>query len=210
MASKSGFSRRKRGRRTIKNRVVIVCEGEATEIIYFKSFQERYSNVEIRPVHEGCTDPLRIAKDARNILRKEDLDLQKGDGLWCVFDVDESTEHEIRSAVEICHAKGIQVALSNPSFELWFFLHFKFWQSSIDRSDVNQRLEKFLPDYEKANDYSNELKPRLQTAITNAQRLNNLHEMDRTELLSTKSNPSSQVFKLVEFIQEVIEKNRQK
>ena len=52
------------------------------------------------------------------------------------------------------------------------------------------------------------MKDRLSNAISRAKKLNDTHQKKRTELISRDSNPSTQVFKLVEFIQQLIEKNK--
>ncbi|MEU9564283.1 RloB family protein [Streptomyces sp. NPDC048161] len=44
------------------------------------------------------------------------------DQAWCVFDVDEFTD--IDRAVTEAGRHGIEIALSNPCFELWLLLHF--------------------------------------------------------------------------------------
>ena len=51
------------------------------------------------------------------------------------------------------------------------------------------------------------LKDKLPDAIENAKRLNDMHENDYVDLVTGESNPSSQVFKLIEFIFRLYEEN---
>jgi hypothetical protein len=47
--------------------------------------------------------------------------------MWALFDRDsgDKTPQEIRDAMRLAADKGVQVALSHPSFELWLLLHFQ-------------------------------------------------------------------------------------
>jgi hypothetical protein len=45
------------------------------------------------------------------------------DEVWCVFDVDEHPK--LAEARDQANANGIQLAVSNPCFELWLLLHFQ-------------------------------------------------------------------------------------
>ena len=131
------YKSRRVGTRRAKNNIVIVCEGEKTEVQYFEGFRKRNSGVNIRAVHGKCTDPKSIVDFAKDCVEKWDVDFDIGDGLWCVFDVDENADE----------------------------------------------------------------------AIENAKKLNIMHESNGIDLFIRESNPSSQVFKLIDFIYELYEKN---
>jgi hypothetical protein len=71
------------------------------------------------------------------------------DAAWCVFDVDEF--QDIQRAVTDARRAGIEVAVSNPCFELWLLLHFR----DLNRQAGTYRellpyLKRHLPDYDKA------------------------------------------------------------
>lgn len=51
------------------------------------------------------------------------------------------------------------------------------------------------------------LKAKQVDAIQNAKKLNKKHKKLNSDLFSRESNPSTQVFKLVEFIQQLIKNN---
>jgi len=204
-----GYRSRKEKTRKQRKRVYIVCEGKETGINYLNGFKERNSGVEIIPVHGKCTDPRGIVTFAEERMDcKWCIDFDEGDGVWCVFDVDENPSSVIKDMSEHASTKNIRIALSNPSFELWFLLHFKDVFSHITRQEAKSNLKKFIKDYEKNNEVNNILSPNLAYAIKRAEKLNQSHESKNTPLLSAESNPSSQVFKLVNFIKDRIKKNK--
>lgn len=202
-----GYRSRKRRIREPKNTFVIVCEGVKTEVNYFNGFRTRYSDVKIESIHGKCTDPKNIVEYAKDQISYWGLNFIEGDAIWCAFDVDENTTDDIKNAIIKAEKYGIKIALSNPSIELWFLLHFKHVTAKITRKDALIELKKFIKDYEKNMPVYDLLKEMMPTAITNAINLNKLHEKDRTLLFSRESNPSTQVFLLVESIHELIKNN---
>lgn len=46
------------------------------------------------------------------------------DVIWCVFDRDENSDAALQKAKQVAMKEGYRLAYSNPSFELWFLLHF--------------------------------------------------------------------------------------
>jgi hypothetical protein len=202
------YRKRKVGIRKPYRFVVIICEGEKTEILYFKNFNERYSGVKVEPLHKKCTDAKNIVKFAEQQIAEYSLDLDEGDGIWCAFDVDEKTNSQIKDAISHAKTKEIGVALSNPSFELWYLLHYKSIFASITRENVNFELKKYIKNYSKNTDVFNLLSPNQSNAIKNAENLNRTHFKNQIDLESRESNPSTQVFQLVNFIQALIKKNK--
>ena len=161
----TGYRKRKKNIRTPKRVIFIVCEGSKTEINYFERFNEPFSNVRIKPVHE-YTDPPNIVKYAIKIKKEEEVDLDGGDGIWCVHDVDENRNEIIKNCTDHAQANGISVALSNPSFELWFLLHFKDQWSGIDRDTLTEVLYDIIDGgYTKSRDIFDILLPTIERAI---------------------------------------------
>lgn len=203
---------RGRGRRRIESReeyrvFVIVCEGRETEPIYFGRFRQRGRNLRIETPMTGKTDPVGLVKFARQQINRYGLDLAFGDQIWCVFDADQNGETVISKARELA-GMDIRIAFSNPSFELWYLLHFAYIESTIDNSALIGRLERHLRDYAKAKDYFDTLSPKRDKAILNARRLNRHHDQDSRALISRASNPSTQVFRLVEEILKIADRRR--
>lgn len=204
----SAYKKRRKGIRKQRRIMVIVCEGKKTEMNYFKGFKTRYSNLNIIPLHGKCTDPKNIVWFAKEQIKEYRLKLNQGDGLWCAFDVDDSTDEEIKIAKDNANKYNIIVALSNPSLELWYLLHFENILSNITRHEVEERLKNFIPDYTKSKIINHILENKLIIAIDRAKKLNEKHENDEIQLFSRLSNPSSQVFQLIEFIKKITEKNK--
>lgn len=202
-----GYQSRREKFRKPRTKVVIVCEGEKTEINYFNGLKTRESGVEIIAVHGG-TNPMHIVKHAEERMStKWSIDFDEGDSVWCAFDVDENSNSDIKDANQHAKTKNIRIALSNPCFELWFLLHYKQIFSQITRQKAKTELKTFIRDYEKNKKINHLLKDKLSSAIDHAKKLNQIHQKKKIELISRESNPSTQVFELVEFIQNITKKN---
>ncbi len=204
-----GYRSRKRGHRKPRRKVIIVCEGKKTEINYFNGLKTRNSGVEIIATYGKCTDPKSIIKYAEERMKsKWSIDFDEGDGVWCAFDVDQNDDSTLKDTYEHAKTKNIQIALSNPCFEIWFLLHYKQIFSQITRQDTEKELKTFIKNYEKNQKINDILKEKLSHAINNAKKLNIIHETNSIPLFTRESNPSTQVFKLIEFIQQLIKKNK--
>jgi RloB-like protein len=202
-----GYSKRKRFNRKPYQILVIVCEGGKTERKYFDEYKEQKSGLKIETPNSTVTDPINLVKFAKHQITKYALNFQQGDRVWCVFDVDHHTDQEIQKARTLA-GKDVQVCLSNPSFELWYLLHFCYYNSRITNQDLFQKLKKYIPTYQKNKDFFSKLIAKRNNAIKHAKKLNKMHESNGIKILSVSSNPSTQVFKLVEYILKTIEINK--
>lgn len=201
-----GYRRRREKLRDPRRILVIVCEGKETEKIYFRNYRDRKSGLKIKFPNSTKSDPFHLVKSALREI--PDLDIEKGDQIWCVFDSDNRTEQVVQKTIEKTGDK-VKICFSNPSFELWYLLHFisVHNKTRILNEDLIRRIEeqfkkidKNFTKYSKTENYFNYLENRTQNAIDNAKKLNQMHAKKGVELFSTKSNPSTQVFKLVEYI----------
>lgn len=104
--------------------ILIVCEGEKTEPQYFYGLKEQTKNSRVR-IHclEGAGVPKTVVVAAKEELQKakrraaaENDDNLAYDAVWCVFDVDDHPY--VREAIQQAHDNGLQLAVSNPCFEL--------------------------------------------------------------------------------------------
>ena len=200
------YKKRKRGTKIPRKVFIIVCEGEKTEPIYFKRYRTRYSNLKIETPNSRSTDPINLSEFAKKQIKKYDLDLKNGDAVWCVFDCDENTNEDISQAIKIAGDK-VKIILSNPNFEFWFLLHFMFHVTRIDRSEVIVKLKEYITNYDKNNDIFDMLLDHRPQAIENAKKLNKIHKKDGIELISVESNPSTQVYSVVEEILKITEES---
>lgn len=203
-----GYQSRKENIKAPKKKILIVCEGKKTERLYFDGFKTRNSGVEILTPHGKCTNPKNIVDFAEYEMKKESIDFDEGDSVWCVFDVDENSNSVLKDTSDHAKKLKIKIALSNPCFELWYLLHYKQHSSEIFRDDVIKELKMFIKDYEKNKSFNHILQSNQQVAIERTKKLNALHEKNKHLLFSRESNPSSQVFQLVEYIKYLTEENK--
>ena len=120
-------------------KIYIFCEGEVTEINYFKYFQGLSSQINIIPIpnENGKSDPLKLRDnaevlffgDAYNTQPKYILNEDNKDEIWFVIDTDKWHEgRKIEQLREYCDTKNRKkkqwfVAQSNPCFEIWLYYH---------------------------------------------------------------------------------------
>lgn len=203
----NGYDKRKSGNRKPYRILVIVCEGQKTEPIYFNHYRERNSGLKIITPNSKVTDPEGLVRFALSQIPKHDVDPSNGDQVWCVFDADSNTEENFNKAIQLAGDK-VNLCLSNPCFEIWYLLHFCYFDRRITTSDLQKKIEEHISQYEKTKDCFNLILSKRDAAIKNAKRLEEKHEAASIALLSLKSNPSTQVFKLVKYILEVIQQNK--
>ena len=137
----AGFRGRRGQVRSLRQQLLIICEGEKTEPIYFESFNAPKDVVTI--VGVGF-DPLTLVQEA---IRRKQQTANSGlpyDQVWCVFDRDDWTRHCFLQAIELARSKTIEIAYSNEAFELWYLLHFDFHNTAISRDTYKARLTRKL------------------------------------------------------------------
>ncbi|MEM1119428.1 MAG: RloB family protein, partial [Bacteroidota bacterium] len=65
---------------------------------------------------------------------------------WVVFDMDIKLDNKVQqkedyeNAIQLAESKGINVAYSNDAFELWFLLHYQFFDNQWTRYQYYQKL----------------------------------------------------------------------
>lgn len=202
-----GYSRRRTDRRKEGTIFLIICEGQKTERTYFGRYKERNSGLIIFAPNSTDTDPENLVEFAISQMQRYGIDYDNGDEVWCVFDADNNPGRNIEKAQKKAKAQRINLCLSNPCFELWYLLHFCYYDTAITARDLQSKLAEKISKYDKTNDYFDSLKGKRETAIRNANRLNKKQMDAGIELLSMESNPSTQVVKLVENMLKIIENN---
>jgi hypothetical protein len=136
---------------------VIACEGEATEPDYLKACIEYYGvgAVRLRILKERGV-PLtlvRIAVEERERLmaeyRKTPDNYSYGFVVWAIFDRDEHPKYD--DAIKLAQENNILIAVSNPCFELWPYLHFADCNAHIERDAMQAKLADLAPPYHHKN-----------------------------------------------------------
>lgn len=188
--------------RPLRDRILIVCEGEKTEPNYFRAFPVKIDVVEIQIQGVGAN----TASLVRDAIRRKDEARQKGapfNQVWCVFDRDEFPAVHFNEAFRLANENGVLIAYSNQCFELWYFLHFSFNDAALHRHAYAGKLNALLGRPYRKNDsgmYA-ALKDRQPTAIHNAKKLLSRYSPQCPE----KDDPSTTVFQLVERLNEFAE-----
>ena len=143
--SKKELKRLHNNRGNPRDVFLIVCEGEKTEPNYFKSFPA--ANIEVAVIGTGRT-PESLVNETLKII-KNGTKYRKFDQIWCVFDRDDHPLENFNSAIQLAERKGFRVAYSNEAFELWYLLHYDFFDTGIDRHAYIEKLKERLGDYRK-------------------------------------------------------------
>ena len=203
---------RRRGQRPLRRRApqiderarfVIFCEGKLTEPLYLKAFaslQEVRSVASLDIRGMGC-EPRRLVEETRAAKRSERGQATGSTEYWCVFDVEAPTQHaRLHDAVQMARDNGINVAISNPCFELWLVLHYADHESWIDNDDCRDLRRQHDGSPGKSLDGAAYM-PRRREAIMRAKRLETLHASANREL--PNDNPSSGLYRLLEAIEPI-------
>lgn len=190
----------KRKRRPV---IYIVCEGEETEMLYFKHFRTRSCLVDIIPISSKHKAAEHLVKHAKSLVSQGEYFPRDGDVIWCVFDCDDNKENELRSAQLFAQRQGYKIAFSNPSFEYWYLLHFeKRFGHLRDSAEIINILKnkKYLDKYRKNQDVFEVLSPNLQIAIERSKERISKLQQEGIEIISRNSNPVTTVHQLVDFL----------
>ena len=193
MARQRGHHRRRSLQRRVnvrelRQRFLIVCEGEKTEPNYFNSFRVPGVVIDVRGIGQNT---VRLVKRAIKLMEEDDYDQ-----VWCVFDRDIFPLKNFNAALRLAEKHGIKVAYSNEAFELWYVLHFNYHQSATARHLYVGMLNDLLGvPYEKNRlDMYEQLEGKQEKAIRNAERL--LQNYDPPD--PARNNPSTTVHLLVQ------------
>ncbi|MBC7783381.1 MAG: RloB domain-containing protein, partial [Burkholderiales bacterium] len=141
-----------------------------------------------------------VGDAVRRIRARRRSVLAKYDEVWCVIDVEAHGKNpNLTHAIEQARQAEIQVALSNPCFEVWILWHFSPKCSPfLNCASVVHFLRKAYPKYSKAHDCFADLYPNTLTACTIAERQNSLFN-------GKTGNPTSAVYKIVKLLHEIVE-----
>lgn len=197
------IERKASGRRKRNPVVYLICEGSETEIRYFKKFRSRECNIDIVPIPSQYKSADKLVQKARATIGYSPYYPDEGDMIWCVFDRDDNTNAMLSKAKQMAIKEGYQIAFSNPSFEVWFLLHFNNQTTPVENCEaaIKQLKKKGrLEQYEKNKEVYEQLKPLQEAAIDRAKKRVAALQAEHTEILSRESNPVTTVAELVEYL----------
>lgn len=148
-------------------RIYIFCEGEQTEPLYFKGFENAiksnpiYKNLVHIHIEGVGAETLRVIHHAEEYVRKNNI---KDAHIWCVYDKDSFPTQDFNAVSQRAETLNSQqnkvtyhCAWSNQCIEYWFILNFANYAADNDRKDYRKFLHKKFKDlgwnrYEKNND----------------------------------------------------------
>lgn len=186
--------------RTPKRTVLIVCEGGETEPTYFNAIRKakRLETLRIKVVggNEAGTHPKSVVEYAKGTQKEAKNARDPFDSVWCVFDRD--VHVNINAAFEQARGNDFKIAFSNPSFELWYLLHFQDQGGHIERDKALKSLKRHIPRYNKSDNIYDQLAPQQDAATKRAKQLRKQHGIEDERCITESQNPSTWVDQLVE------------
>lgn len=193
MRSRNSLMRERREAFRDARLVVIASEGKDTERIYFKALAKEYANPRVH-VHvlersedeKNNSSPEHVLKQLNDY--KTQYALEADDELWLVVDKDSWTDGMLSRVAAVCAKDAaMNMALSNPCFELWLLLHledatsltpeeYKMWLENRRKSKnadpyLKVRLRQKLGSYHESSYDAPALVVNVETAIERARRL---------------------------------------
>lgn len=205
MVRKVGQKKRGKVSRKTKKIILVGAEGKnQTERKYFKAFNQVQSEYKIMAGKGNNTDPVGVVEDLLKSAKQEELDLKDGDMLACFIDVDfkNGRDQELRAAMKLARQNNISVFLSNPCFEIWYLLHFRYSTKLYgSNEEVIKELGSYISDYSKSKDVYDVIENKIDQALLNTKRLESYHLENGTND-RLKKLPSTEAYKLIEMILE--------
>ncbi|MTJ08848.1 MULTISPECIES: RloB family protein [unclassified Anabaena] len=190
--------------RKITQKILIACEGSKTEPIYFNSIRNELRSPTLEIIvlrNKGKTDPGNIIEIL--IEKRQQIKYEKGwtknDAAWAVFDGDEHINKSLTSwqnAINRANSQKINLAITNPCFELWYLIHFQEHLAEINCDKLVKLLNKHIPDYDKSMClYPKPLKLITEIAIQSAEKI--AKQIERDELYEYSNPCCSDLPKLI-------------
>lgn len=186
--------RRSAGSRPERRTIMVFCEGVNSEPDYINGLK-RLPNISANNaldlrIHPGKGVPLTLVERAVGFRDEPEID-----ELWCVFDVEWPKHHpNLKPAIQLARSNDINLAISNPCFELWLILHHRDHGSFINTGDA-ERLSRVLDGRPGKSIDGDMYMPLRKEACRRARNLEKRHARDDTKF--PDDNPSSGMFKFL-------------
>lgn len=216
--------KRKNGHKPVKRRFLIGCEGSKTEYSYFKRLIHELglTSVDIEIVNDCGSAPISIYNAVVERVKEEAGSEAHFDEAFCVFDHDthESFDkvcNNIKNRKNNSKNKDtnnceIQAITSTPCFEIWLMLHFNYSTKPIEakgRKSCGRVAKTRMRDIIGFEKYDgtltgkqlNLLMDKIDQAIKNAENLNRYNSSNNS------SNPSTEVYILVDKMKKLSNNN---
>lgn len=136
---------------------------------------------------------IRLKDEADQEARRQRDENLRWDEVWGVFDVD--AHPKLGEAKQLAKDHFINLAISNPCFELWALLHFQDQRAHIERQKVRAALQRHMPGYDKTLDF-----PRMHPTYDDARRRAVQLTLEAERHDASERNPTTGVPRLTELI----------
>lgn len=140
------------GEKRYRKLYVIATEGAKTEPQYFSALNSRNAFIQVKCLKSKYdSSPDQVLRRIKEYI--ENKELKASDEAWIVVDQDqwvsELLEELFRWSQE---KKNYGLVLSNPNFEYWLLLHFEEGKGVSSSRECKERLQRWLPGYDKGID----------------------------------------------------------
>ena len=167
---------------------LIVTEGTKTEPEYFRAIRDiinsQYKDRVQLDIYEEGENTLNLFDRAQKHVNNSP-NIYKH--VWIVYDTDDFPSDHINKTAQLCEncsndETTYHAIWSNQCIELWFLLHFSYFQSDIYRQEYWEKLSKSMSLYglgtytKGRSDMYMVLRPYLEIAIQNAKRLDEVNK----------------------------------
>ncbi len=198
--------RRKVAHRAPKRTFLVFCEGKRTEPAYLNALKREHEVRDIASVDIQIHDdslgsaPKTLVEAAAAARARAGLEESEIDEIWCLFDVEWPLNHpNLKEALQLARKSKVNVAVSNPCFELWLLLHFQDQTASLDTKPAKMLLKKHDGNEGKGLDGAMYM-PRRDEAARRASSLAERHEGNGTKF--PNDNPSSGMYRFLEAVEQ--------
>ena len=199
--------RRTTGIRPPRKTLLVFCEGARTEPEYLEALRREpavreTASVDIRiDADSAGFTPLGLVRRAIAARARAHAEDSEIDEVWCVFDVEWPKNHPgLLEAEKLADSHGINLAVSNPCFEVWLVLHFAGQEGWLDNVGARKLRRKYDSRADKGLDPDRYM-PHRQVAADRAARLEQRHSQDGT--VFPHDNPSSGMHRLISSVRPV-------
>ncbi len=192
-----------------KKPLIVICsEGgkKSSEYYYFRNYASR--NIRIKFSTGNSTDPKGMLEDLKKFIINEDIKNEDECFIFLILDTDLSNKriNEIKEIVPECNKNEISIITSAPTFEIWFLMHYRKNNLQFKTSKkVKKELEKIIEKYKENMDIYGIIKDETNKAITFAKTIEQQVIKNNEDLFN--KNPHSSIYKVIETINNIINKN---
>jgi len=159
-------TRRKTGYKEQRGIFVIATDGTKTEPRYFDQFKKS-NKITIKIIYHANIP--KVLRELNNYCRDNTV-TPKTDNVWLVIDKDEKESTELTQIANKCRNKEYNLAVSNPCFEYWLYLHHAEHRPFLTTDSCTKTLNQKLGTYDKSNYDVALFTPYIDSAIERAQR----------------------------------------